>query len=81
MKKGQASLGSVIGFIFVIIIYILGFAPVITSMIEAMTGVDKTTAFVLNLFVSAIFLALILGIFVHVFGMFKPNNAMGVDVK
>jgi hypothetical protein len=66
--KGQASVGSIIIFIFVGIIFIIGIAPVMQSQIAATTGIDTFTAFILSLFVVAILVLFAIGVFVHVFG-------------
>jgi uncharacterized membrane protein len=69
--KGQATLGGLIGFIIVYVIYVIGFSPVMITWINDMTGVDPLTAFTLALFVPAVLVAITIGIYIYVFG--KPQ--------
>lgn len=76
MKKGFINIEILVGYFVVLIIYLVGFYPIMREIIASVTGADELTAFVLSLIPLVFLLAIIIGIMTFARGE-KPIGAWG----
>lgn len=76
VKKGLISLATMVGYVIVFVIYVVGFYPIIQTTIQNATNVDPLSASLMALVPGAFFVAMIVGFFNYALGR-KPAGAWG----
>jgi len=74
--KGFISLEILTGYVLVLIIYLVGFYPIIRDTIAQVTGVDELTSFALGLVPVAFLIAIMVGIISYGVGK-RPEGVWG----
>lgn len=76
MKHNLISVETLIGYMCVLLIYIVGVYPVIREQIALVTGADELTSFMLTLVAPAFLIAIIIGIISYSLGK-SPSGVWG----
>lgn len=74
--KGQISLSTMVGYVLVFVIYVVGFYPIIQLTIQNATGLDPLSSSLMSLVPAAFFVAMIIGFFNYAIGR-RPGGAWG----
>jgi len=76
MQKKMISLSTMVGYVLVFVIYVVGFYPIMSQTIQNAMGLDPLSSSLMSLVPAAFFVAMIVGFFNYALGK-RGSGAWG----